>query len=195
MEENGTWARQAFIYNFNKVIPLIPPDTSFGEFFSYINNNPLLQIDTDSYIWIFQSKQNVWISLDGRIRNKSPNQMIKAQYKEVIAQNEWEAGAGERHRAMIEERESWAYVRLKAFERDNYQCQCCGKDLTPKTFHAHHLIPRRCSGSTNDIDNLITVCSKCHLQVEHVDYKAYERDNALTQLLDAAKANRSLNFD
>ena len=52
-------------------------------------------------------------------------------------------------------------------ERDDYQCQCCGKEkTTPSSMHAHHIVPcEYFPHLTLDISNGITLCSGCHFKV------------------------------
>jgi hypothetical protein len=55
------------------------------------------------------------------------------------------------------------FIRDKILERDNYKCQICGET---HRLQAHHIYP----GSThpmlsNDVDNGITLCKKCHKKV------------------------------
>lgn len=55
----------------------------------------------------------------------------------------------------------WEVYRLQALKRDRYLCQLClPSKLTPAT-EVDHIIPR-CKGGTNEIDNLMSVCSDCH---------------------------------
>lgn len=54
-------------------------------------------------------------------------------------------------------------VRQYIFKRDNYTCQCCGKQPTKKNglkLHAHHIETRKTGG--NAPNNMITLCDKCH---------------------------------
>ena len=45
------------------------------------------------------------------------------------------------------------------FERDNYTCQCCGEKHI--RLEVHHIIFRS-QGGSDELDNLITLCEKCH---------------------------------
>lgn len=53
--------------------------------------------------------------------------------------------------------------KYKVLERDNYECQICGNK---QQLVVHH---KDCSGQSdepnNDIDNLITLCRKCHINI------------------------------
>jgi 5-methylcytosine-specific restriction endonuclease McrA len=55
-------------------------------------------------------------------------------------------------------------VRLKVLERDNFTCRNCGKK--PDKLEVHHIVPL-ISGGTHDLDNLLTVCQKCHDYLDH----------------------------
>lgn len=55
-------------------------------------------------------------------------------------------------------------VRYYVFARDNYTCQCCGKQK--KILRTHHIIYRS-NGGTDRADNLITVCNECHTSKNH----------------------------
>lgn len=60
----------------------------------------------------------------------------------------------------------YGYQNVKKFvlARDNYTCQVC-KKMGGK-LKIHHIIYRSLGG-TNTVDNLITVCSKCHTAKNH----------------------------
>ena len=53
----------------------------------------------------------------------------------------------------------FANARAHALDRDNYTCQCCGKKHT--RLEVHHIIFRSLGGS-DELDNLLTLCEKCH---------------------------------
>lgn len=50
--------------------------------------------------------------------------------------------------------------REKALNRDNYRCTVCGET---EFLEVHHII-HRANGGTDDLDNLITLCRKCHAE-------------------------------
>ena len=54
-------------------------------------------------------------------------------------------------------------VRQYVFERDNYQCQSCGKQQVETNLSIDHIIPLA-RGGTNDISNLQTLCFSCNRQ-------------------------------
>jgi 5-methylcytosine-specific restriction endonuclease McrA len=51
--------------------------------------------------------------------------------------------------------------RLKIYERDNYKCQHCGKQLTRFTSTLDHVTPVS-KGGDNSCDNLVTSCLDCN---------------------------------
>lgn len=64
------------------------------------------------------------------------------------------------------------------FKRDNYLCQACftGKiKLRRIGLHltAHHILPREYGGQDNQ-ENLITLCNKCHDEIESLKLKSRE---------------------
>jgi len=64
---------------------------------------------------------------------------------------------------------NWQKQRDLARARDNYRCQLCGVSETDHTHDVHHKIPYRLypiPEQANHLDNLITLCKRCHKQVE-----------------------------
>jgi hypothetical protein len=61
----------------------------------------------------------------------------------------------------------WDSRRKKVYKRDKYTCQNCGRkggidgDVE---LHAHHIVPKSKDGR-HELDNLVTLCSKCHKPV------------------------------
>ena len=51
--------------------------------------------------------------------------------------------------------------RFEIFKRDGFICQYCGAHPPAAILHIDHIVPVASDGS-NDIDNLITACSKCN---------------------------------
>jgi 5-methylcytosine-specific restriction endonuclease McrA len=50
--------------------------------------------------------------------------------------------------------------------RDGLICQICGKVLTKKTAHAHHLIPKNIAPQYSlDLTNGIVLCIDCHHRI------------------------------
>lgn len=71
---------------------------------------------------------------------------------------------------------NWLRQRRKRIEKDNETCQMCGVERSEldRDLHVHHIVRRRefmtSDGfdyeKANRLDNLITLCSKCHKRVE-----------------------------
>ena len=57
-------------------------------------------------------------------------------------------------------------VRSYVFERDNYQCQSCGKTNEQTELNIDHIIPLA-KGGSNDISNLQTLCRSCNQKKKH----------------------------
>ncbi|MBW4620612.1 MAG: HNH endonuclease [Cyanosarcina radialis HA8281-LM2] len=58
----------------------------------------------------------------------------------------------------------WQEIRAEVLRRDNKCCQVCGK---PYSGQVHHVVPRS-QGGTDDFDNLMTLCGRCHMLVSPV---------------------------
>ena len=59
----------------------------------------------------------------------------------------------------------WKQIRKQVYKRDNWICQVCGKHCQKKEIQCHHVIPYRIT-QDNSMDNLITLCSSCHMKEE-----------------------------
>ena len=59
----------------------------------------------------------------------------------------------------------WPHIRKAVIERDGGRCRKCGRT---HGLEAHHIIPRREDG-TDDLENLATLCSSCHIEWECVE--------------------------
>lgn len=67
---------------------------------------------------------------------------------------------------------NWRKMREKTLERDNYVCVVCGRgeDVLGRQPDVHHIIPLREFKEPEDanyLDNLVTLCNKHHMMVEH----------------------------
>jgi len=92
----------------------------------------------------------------------------------------WEMPSGKDHPAWSGGHDNyygpnWKQNRKKALERDEYQCQAC--NMTQKEhatkygqgLHVHHIIPQSNFDDyekQNALNNLITLCRKCHSKYE-----------------------------
>ena len=57
----------------------------------------------------------------------------------------------------------WKDIRSKTLKRDGNKCYLCGSD---ENLVVHHILYRRYhKDQTLNLDNLITVCRKCHYKI------------------------------
>lgn len=71
----------------------------------------------------------------------------------------------EKRKEKQEFKEAWQKARKECLERDNYKCQICSHkfdDTKPSGTAVHHIIPRQYKELFLDLNNLITLCSRCH---------------------------------
>ncbi|PSQ56992.1 HNH endonuclease [Halobacteriales archaeon SW_7_71_33] len=66
----------------------------------------------------------------------------------------------------------WKRSRMEAVERDDHECQRCGKteDEIGRNPDVHHITPVRefeDPRQAHSLDNLVTLCRSCHAKVEH----------------------------
>ena len=57
----------------------------------------------------------------------------------------------------------WQETREKVLERDNHQCQACGKETK---LHVHHITPISAGGPRFETNNLVTLCMSHHKEWE-----------------------------
>lgn len=74
-----------------------------------------------------------------------------------------------RKKAKAQYKKEYKLIRPLVLERDGNKCARCGADN--KKLHVHH-VKRKSKGGTNSMDNLITLCSKCHKQ-EHANERVF----------------------
>ena len=60
---------------------------------------------------------------------------------------------------------SWQAIRLQTLERDKGICQLCLEYENLNTMEVHHIISRKKHG-LNILENLMSVCHKCHRLLE-----------------------------
>lgn len=84
----------------------------------------------------------------------------------------------------------FAPVRNRAFNRDEYTCYYCKKK--GGHLHAHHILPYWVKPEAFlDIDNLVTVCTKCHFNKAHNrDWHRFDTELVSDSLLQKYSFNR-----
>lgn len=63
----------------------------------------------------------------------------------------------------------WQKIKSLVRQRDGYHCRSCGAPENDRAHDIHHIIPFRSfanSQEANRMDNLITLCPRCHQQAE-----------------------------
>ena len=60
--------------------------------------------------------------------------------------------------------DDWEAIRYLVYKRDHFTCQDCA--ITKSSLDIHHIVPFL-SGGSNELDNLIALCRKCHMKAEH----------------------------
>lgn len=84
--------------------------------------------------------------------------------------HQWEGGT-------IPYGSSWWQVRRAAWERDGYECQCCGASTEEigRRPDVHHIVPVRAFDNPADahrLENVVCLCRSCHRRVEDGDLSA-----------------------
>jgi hypothetical protein len=97
----------------------------------------------------------------------------------------------ERQRALEEDPGDYERNRERAFERDDYTCQLCGKEGYPKTERGLVAYPV-CAGDFH-LDNLVTICNDCI--TDTLDSDEDDQTAADRLRLQAARAKEWVNTD
>lgn len=66
--------------------------------------------------------------------------------------------------------QKWKIVRNQCFERDHYTCSLC--NTAGAYLQAHHIIHRKNCRDIYDINNLITLCKKCHGEMTRIEFSS-----------------------
>jgi hypothetical protein len=77
---------------------------------------------------------------------------------------------------IAETRLDWNLIRYQVILRDGRKCSNCG--IVADSLDVHHIKPRR-YGGTDDMDNLTTLCRKCHIKLETVRPTKLPRDTTM----------------
>lgn len=89
------------------------------------------------------------------------------EWEEFPPENPWDANA--------EGRTGWRDARWEALERDDWNCQLCGRGLEGQPAHVHHKRAREGQGDkvADRLENLESLCAECHRKVEPKREYAY----------------------
>ena len=64
----------------------------------------------------------------------------------------------------------WRETRKLALDRDSWKCGECSQAIKGRNAHVHHKLPRALGG-TDELENLISLCSGCH-SLKHMNLQA-----------------------
>lgn len=92
----------------------------------------------------------------------------------------------------------WDERRRRVYERDDYECQRCGRLGGPRggpeddaELHAHHIVPKS-EGGTDDISNLETLCHSCHSEIHGFNIGQQHVDRSYTSLIEKSRKSTSI---
>jgi len=128
----------------------------------------LCQIDDDGLVWCFYEEENLWFSLKGNYSQFSPEEKTQKKIENEERQEKLKDRYEEEAIKRVADILYWSSIRKSVLERDNYQCQLCSLSAN-SMLHIHH-IEKRVNGGSDFLDNLITVCPKCHSRADRADY-------------------------
>ena len=101
-----------------------------------------------------QQKMGVKNPMYGKTPSEEVKEKIRIKLKGSNAWN-WQGGVA------YYRGEDWNEKRKLCYKRDKYICQDCGIVRSKSLLAAHHLIAWRLT-KDNSLENLITLCLKCH---------------------------------
>lgn len=130
------------------------------------------EIDEDELLaWVWHEEDHVWYSIAGNFSSKSPKEKMAKRIEYINRNQENKNKYEESYLKMLAEQKYYSEIRRRILERDGYQCQKCGIKIGK--LEIHHIV-KRTEGRIDADDNLITVCKKCHKQLDGKDYGIYE---------------------
>ena len=61
---------------------------------------------------------------------------------------------------------AWRNLVTELYERDNHECQGCGKWLNRNEANPHHHPKTRGAGAGDTLEELTLLCSSCHVKID-----------------------------
>jgi len=88
--------------------------------------------------------------------------------------------------------QAWEKMRLLALKRDNYTCQECGKK--DGRIQVHHMDGSSAFGedANNKLENLVTLCSRCHRQCHALNPRKVKLSRRLGMIVKRLKNGSSV---
>ena len=74
---------------------------------------------------------------------------------------------------------TWTMTRDYLLAHYMYECYRCGYDEFKPSLHVHHIKPRS-NGGSDEFDNLVVICSNCHVAIHHGEMKIDIRDGKIS---------------
>lgn len=137
----------------------------------FIHSPELSEICDDGLVWMYNEEDELWYSIAGNYSQFSPEEKrLKEELKSVEYYNRMKT-AEEMAETIYQSIIYQSKIRQEVLYRDQYTCQICQK-VGDSSLHIHHILKRR-EGGTDHLDNLLTVCNKCH---KSADSKLYDPD-------------------
>lgn len=152
MEKRARWAREQII--------------------GVVKEHPNVQIDEDELLaWVYSEEDDVWYSVAGNYSRSSPQEKMKKRRKYAKKQDKIALELNEKYMERLAYTDYWSKIRETILERDGRKCQLCNKEGDSR-LHIHHILKRK-EGGEDFLDQLISVCPKCH---SAADRKLYDPD-------------------
>lgn len=141
----------------------------------------ILRNKANNPMWNLESREKMRRALTGKkqseeTRNKR-SEKLKQFYAASPEAKERLARSGLKHARRVAGT-SWRNIRLKVIERDNHRCQNCNEDKKRLVVHHKDWRGKRrgvlVKDWNNNLENLITLCDKCHNSIHRhkaTDYK------------------------
>lgn len=115
--------------------------------------------------WPEEFKKRMSSKLRGRRLNSGRTLFVKGDLRIVGENNNhWNGGTTSETQKRVNDPD-WIRIRNIIYKRDNWTCQHCGKHIH-KGIQCHHIIPWKVSRS-NNLNNLTTLCTSCHMMTEN----------------------------
>lgn len=165
---------------------IIHPNDSLGAIIPDIIERWSEKNEKSPFEYFLQSEDKVWLKCPNgkhndylqQIKNahqygyKCPECSLDEQSERMKGEGSpfWKGGITEEYK-LLRKRRDYAQWRTSVYERDNYTCQCCGS--SGGRLNAHHLHSfAKYPELRLDVDNGITLCTKCHdtTEVESLHY-------------------------
>jgi hypothetical protein len=116
-------------------------------------------------------KAKMSLKLKSRSLSKKHKENLSLRFKGEKSYR-WKGGITSINRR-IKSSGAWKDWRKQVFERDNYECVCCGISGLKIELHPHHIIPISIDRTQSfNVNNGLTLCKECHLDKNlglHVD--------------------------